>query len=42
VVELAGAGLDTFTFGPDVADALLHDKLTVAAAAEFTRAAQPG
>lgn len=42
VVELAGAGLDTFTFGPEVADALLQDELTDAAAAAFARAAQPG
>ncbi|MBK8166680.1 MAG: transaldolase [bacterium] len=42
VTDLAGAGLDTFTFGPEVADALLHDGLSAAAAAEFARAAQPG
>lgn len=42
VVELAGAGLDTFTFGPEVADALLQDELSAAAAAAFARAAQPG
>jgi transaldolase len=41
VVELARAGLDTFTFGPEVAAALLHDELSEAAAAEFARAAQP-
>ena len=40
VVELARAGLDTFTFGPDVAEALLRDGLSEAAAAEFARAAQ--
>lgn len=41
VVELARAGLDTFTFGPAVAEALLQDDLAAAAAAEFARAAQP-
>lgn len=40
VIELARLGLDTFTFGPDVADALLHDDLTDAAAAEFARSVQ--
>ncbi|MBM4129998.1 transaldolase [bacterium] len=41
VVDLARAGLDTFTFGPAVAEALLRDELATAAAAEFARAAQP-
>lgn len=40
VWELAREGLDTFTFGPEVADALLGDALTDAAAAQFARAAQ--
>lgn len=40
VIELARLGLDTFTFGPEVADALLHDELTDAAAAAFARSAQ--
>jgi len=40
LVELAQLGLDTFTFGPAVADALLRDDLTEAAAAEFARAAR--
>ena len=39
VVDLAAAGLDTFTFGPDVADALIAEPLTTAAAADFLRAA---
>ncbi len=39
VVELAAAGLDTFTIGPEVAAALLQDPLTKAAAADFERAA---
>lgn len=41
VVELARAGVDTFTLGPEVADALLRDDLADAAAAEFARAARP-
>lgn len=40
IIELARAGLDTFTFSPEVADALLHDELTEAAAADFARAAR--
>ncbi|MBK9777002.1 MAG: transaldolase [bacterium] len=40
VIELARLGLDTFTFGPEVADALLHDELTDAAAAAFAQSAQ--
>lgn len=40
VWELAREGLDTFTFGPEVADALLSDALTDTAAAEFARSAQ--
>ncbi|MBK6735496.1 MAG: transaldolase [bacterium] len=40
VIELARLGLDTFTFGPEVADALLHDELTDAAAAAFAKSAQ--
>jgi transaldolase len=40
IVDLARQGLDTFTFGPDVADALLRDELTNAAAAEFARSAR--
>ncbi len=39
VVDLAAAGLDTFTFGPDVAEALIQEPLTTAAAADFLRAA---
>jgi len=42
VVELAGLGLDTFTFGPSVAEALLASDLTAAAAADFQRAAEAG
>lgn len=40
ITELAAAGLDTFTFGPDVADTLIAEPLTTAAAADFLRAAQ--
>ncbi len=39
VVDLAAAGLDTFTFGPEVAAALIDEPLTAAAAADFQRAA---
>ena len=39
VVDLAAAGLDTFTVGTEVAAALRHDPLTEAAAADFDRAA---
>jgi transaldolase len=39
VVDLAVMGLDTFTFGPNVADQLLAADLTTAAAADFQRAA---
>lgn len=40
VTELAEAGFDTFTFGPAVADELLAEPLTDAAAADFQRAAE--
>ena len=40
VWELARGGLDTFTFGPEVADALISDALTDADAARFARSAQ--
>lgn len=40
VVELAGAGLDTFTFGAAVAADLLDSDLTVRAAAKFQAAAE--
>jgi transaldolase len=40
VVDLARQGLDTFTFGPAVAEQLLASDLTDAAAADFHRAAQ--
>jgi transaldolase len=39
VIDLAREGLDTFTFGPDVADQLLSEDLTERAAADFHRAA---
>ncbi len=39
VVDLAAAGLDTFTFGPDVASALIDETLTTDAARDFARAA---
>jgi len=39
VVDLAREGLDTFTFGPAVADQLLTEDLTDIAAADFQRAA---
>lgn len=42
VVDLAAAGLDTFTCGPAVAAALVEDPLTAAAAADFLRAARAG
>lgn len=40
VVDLAAKGLDTFTFGPGVADQLLVSDLTGAAAIDFQRAAE--
>lgn len=40
IVDLARQGLDTFTFGPEVAAALLQDDLADAAAAAFEAAAQ--
>ncbi|MCK9997396.1 MAG: transaldolase [Candidatus Krumholzibacteria bacterium] len=40
VVDLAAKGLDTFTFGPAVADQLLVSDLTAAADADFQRAAE--
>ncbi len=40
VTELAARGLDTFTVGPAVAEALLGDPLTDAAAAAFAEAAR--
>jgi transaldolase len=40
VIDLASAGLDTFTFGPAVAEELLTSKLTTTAAADFQRAAK--
>ena len=39
VNELAAQGFDTFTFGPAVADELLQEELTEAAARDFQRAA---
>ena len=39
VTELAAAGLDTFTFGPAVAEELITSELTTRAAADFRRAA---
>jgi transaldolase len=39
VIDLAAAGLDTFTFGPDVACGLIDEPLTRAAADDFQRAA---
>jgi transaldolase len=39
LATLAAAGMDTFTFGPAVAEALFADAQTAAAAAEFERAA---
>lgn len=39
IVDLARRGLDTFTFGAALTDALLHDELTEGAAADFLRAA---
>jgi transaldolase len=40
VVDLAQHGLDTFTFGPDVAAELLDSKLTTKAAAQFQESAR--
>ena len=40
IVDLAAKGLDTFTFGPGVADQLLVSDLTSAAAIDFQRAAE--
>ena len=40
IVDLATMGLDTFTFGPGVAEQLLVSDLTAAAAADFQRAAE--
>lgn len=39
IIDLAAAGLDTFTFGAPVAAELLESDLTTAAAADFLRAA---
>ncbi|MCP4572262.1 MAG: transaldolase [bacterium] len=39
VVDLAAAGLETLTFGPEVAADLLDEPLTLAAASDFERAA---
>lgn len=39
---LASAGLDTFTFSPEIARALFQDPLTEAAAIEFEAAAARG
>jgi transaldolase len=40
VVDLAAKGLDTFTFGPGVADQLLESDLTATADTDFQRAAE--
>ncbi len=40
VVDLAGAGIDTLTFGAEVAADLLNEPLTLAAATDFGRAAE--
>lgn len=40
VVDLATKGLDTFTFGPGVADQLIVSDLTAAADTDFQRAAE--
>lgn len=40
IIDLAREGLDTFTFGPIVADQLLAEDLTEKAAADFQRAAK--
>ncbi|MBB5753366.1 transaldolase family protein [Prosthecomicrobium pneumaticum] len=42
LVRLARAGVDTFTFGPKVAEALFADPLTAAAAEAFEKAAEGG
>ncbi len=42
VVDLAAAGMDTLTFGPGVAEDLLHDQLTDGAHDEFLRAVREG
>jgi transaldolase len=39
IIDLARQGLDTFTFGPEVAAALLQDDLADEAAAAFEAAA---
>ncbi len=39
LAALAAAGMDTFTFGPPVADAMFNDPATVEAAAAFEAAA---
>ena len=41
LVELAAAGLHTFTFSPRIAEALLHEPLSIAAASDFEMAANP-
>jgi len=40
VVDLAGAGIDTLTFGAEVATELLNEPLTLTAAEDFGRAAE--
>ena len=42
LADLAVAGLDAFTFSPDVARQLFDEPLTVSAAEEFERAAARG
>lgn len=41
MVELSAAGLHTFTFSPRIAEALLNEPLSIAAASDFEMAANP-
>ena len=40
ITDLAALGVDAFTFGPGIAQELLHDPLTDEAVVDFTRASQ--
>lgn len=41
LAELAAAGLHTFTFSPRIAEGLVHEPLSIAAASDFEMAANP-
>lgn len=41
LVDLSAAGLHTFTFSPRIAEGLLNEPLSIAAASDFEMAANP-